>query len=307
MQIIERGHGEPLVLVPGIQGRWEWHRPAIDALAENYRVITFSLGDEPAARCPVLRTGFDGFADQVEAALDDRGIARAAICGISFGGLVALRYAARAPQRVTSLVLVSAPGPQWHLKDRHDRYAQWPALFAPFFAIEAFGRLITEIAATFPARRERLAFLAAHLGTVVTAPGSARRMAARARSIAAYDRLTDCGKIVCPTLVMHGEPALDHVVNAGGTGEYGAAITGATAVMLAKTGHLGFATRPAEFARLVSEFLVSQRLQETSALLVSASPQALPLNAVISHDAPAEAGSHGNSQFLNFSIPQFRN
>ena len=29
----DRGAGPPLVLVPGIQGRWEWMAPAVDALA----------------------------------------------------------------------------------------------------------------------------------------------------------------------------------------------------------------------------------------------------------------------------------
>jgi pimeloyl-ACP methyl ester carboxylesterase len=285
MQIIERGHGDPLVIVPGIQGRWEWHGAAIEALAERFRVITFSLGDEPAARCPSLRPGFDGFADQIEAALDDRQLSKAAVCGISFGGLVALRYAARAPHRVTSLVMVSVPGPYWHLKDRHDRYAQWPTLFAPFFAVEACGRMLAEIAATFPSRRDRLSFLARHLGTVVTAPGSARRMAARARSIAAYDRLADCGKVECPTLVMHGEPALDHVVNAAGTGEYQTAINGAAAATLAQTGHLGFATRPAEFARLVGEFVDSQHGRDATGSPVAAAPQAATLHLVSSQQS----------------------
>jgi hypothetical protein len=31
--VIDVGHGPPLVLVPGIQGRWEYLRPAIEALA----------------------------------------------------------------------------------------------------------------------------------------------------------------------------------------------------------------------------------------------------------------------------------
>ena len=45
MQIVERGHGEPLVFIPGIQGRWEYQRAAIDALAVSFRVLTFSLSD----------------------------------------------------------------------------------------------------------------------------------------------------------------------------------------------------------------------------------------------------------------------
>ena len=44
--IVDQGSGPPIVLSPGLQGRWEWMRPAVDALAKHYRVITFSLCDE---------------------------------------------------------------------------------------------------------------------------------------------------------------------------------------------------------------------------------------------------------------------
>ena len=64
MQIIDRGSGPPLVLIPGLQGRWEYLRPAVDALSAFFRVLTFSLdGDD-----------FDGYARQVAAALSGKGI-----------------------------------------------------------------------------------------------------------------------------------------------------------------------------------------------------------------------------------------
>lgn len=260
MQIIERGRGRPVIVVPGIQGRWEWHQAAIDALARRYRVITFSLGDEPSARyAGGLRPGIDGFADQVERAADSLGLERFAVCGISFGGLVALRYAARTPGRVTALAMVSAPGPQWHLKARHQSYAQRPLLFGPVFAVEALRRVVVEVAATFDSRREQLRFLASHGAVLLKAPASARRMAVRAAAIQGHDRLADCTVIACPTLIMHGEPALDHVVNAGGTGEYVAAIAGASRITLERTGHLGLATRPGDFADALDRFLTGIR------------------------------------------------
>ena len=40
--VIDRGAGTPLVLIPGIQGRWEWMAPAVDALAARTRVLTGS-------------------------------------------------------------------------------------------------------------------------------------------------------------------------------------------------------------------------------------------------------------------------
>jgi hypothetical protein len=33
VRVVDIGSGEPVVLVPGLQGRWEWMRPAVLRLA----------------------------------------------------------------------------------------------------------------------------------------------------------------------------------------------------------------------------------------------------------------------------------
>ena len=87
MKIVDRGGGTPVVVIPGAQGRWEWMKPAIDALAQRCRVITFSLADEPSAAAPFdPQRGFWCYVDQVRDALDAAGVDRAAICGVSYGG-----------------------------------------------------------------------------------------------------------------------------------------------------------------------------------------------------------------------------
>ena len=85
MNIIDRGSGTPVVLVPGIQGRWEWMKPAVDALAARCRVITFSLADEPTCGAPFDdRSGFDCYVRQIGDALDALGLESAIVCGISY-------------------------------------------------------------------------------------------------------------------------------------------------------------------------------------------------------------------------------
>ena len=91
MQIIDRGSGPPLVLIPGLQGRWEYLRPAVEALSSCFRVVTFSLE----------AVDLDGYAAQVGRAMSDKGIERATICGVSFGGLIAVRFAAVAGVKFT--------------------------------------------------------------------------------------------------------------------------------------------------------------------------------------------------------------
>ena len=255
MQIIERGQGDALVIVPGIQGRWEWFHAVINALAETHRVLSFSLGDEPSAQWAGPTDSVDAYADQIAAALDSRGIVSAAICGVSFGGLVALRFAARAPERTRALILISAPGPDWHLSQKHERYTRAPWLFAPFFALGAARRLHREVRVVFPKLREELSFIAAYLTTAARAPGSVFRMARRARIITAHNRGIDAAAVACPTLIVHGDPSLDHVVDVHGTRHYSRLIRDAKVSLIERTGHLGFATRPREFARIIDRFL----------------------------------------------------
>jgi pimeloyl-ACP methyl ester carboxylesterase len=256
VQIIDRGSGFPLVFIPGLQGRWEYMRATVDALAEVCRILTFSLCDEPSAAAPFdPAAGMDNFVDQVTAALDARGIGRAAICGVSFGGLVALRYAARHPARTSALIVVSAPGPGWHLKRRHELYSRIPWLLGPLFLAETPLRVRRELALAMPDRRQRCRFMCEQLRTILSAPLSLNRMAIRARLIGSADAAAECSQITAPTLVVHGEPALDHVVD--GTAAYASLIHNAKTAVLKHTGHLGSITRPREFAAVTAAFLGS--------------------------------------------------
>src|SRR4029077_17444657 len=107
MEIVDCGSGAPVVVIPGVQGRWEWMKPGIDALAQRGRVITFSLADEPSAHARFDESaGFWNYVDQARAQLDEARLDRASICGVSYGGLIAAAFAARYPARVSSLVLV---------------------------------------------------------------------------------------------------------------------------------------------------------------------------------------------------------
>lgn len=260
MQIVEQGRGAPLVLIPGIQGRWEYTRPAVEALAEHFRVITFSLRGEPSSGLEFTPDGgLDQFADQVRDALDDRGVNRAVICGISFGGLVALRFAAREPERTTALIMVSTPGPDWHLKPKHEMYTKVPWLFGPVFIAEAPARMRREIKTALPDAQDRRQLLLRQMRTFVSAPLSVSRLATRARLIGRYNRRADCAQIHRPTLIMHGEPGLDHVVPAHGSSEYAGLIEGAKVQQLDETGHLGSVTRPREFADAILRFVTATR------------------------------------------------
>jgi pimeloyl-ACP methyl ester carboxylesterase len=249
VEIVDRGSGPPLVLIPGLQGRWEYLRPAVDALSACFRVLTFSLGSED----------LDGYARQVATVMTDARLERATICGVSFGGLVAVRFAAQYPERCEALVLASTPGPALRLRRHHQIYVRAPWIFGPLFLAETPWRLSPEIRKAIPDRRARRQFSLRALRTLMSAPVSLSSMAARAKMISTEDVASDCARITAPTLIVTGEPDLDHVVPVDGSSAYLRLIPDARAVVLEHTGHLGSITRPDAFAAIVHAFTEGHR------------------------------------------------
>ncbi len=260
MNIFQAGNGIPLVVVPGIQGRWEYLQPAIDALSRHFRVITFSLsGERGSGRIFDPSRGLDNYTDQIASMLDTLQIDRAVICGVSFGGVAAIRFAAVHAARCSLLVLVSTPRPGLQMRRRHQIYIRMPWLFGPLFIAETPWRLRKEISAALPDPRDRRALRRRAIRTFFSAAPSIRLMAERARMLAHTDIRPDCERIVAPTLVITGEPGLDHVVPVDGSSEYTRLIKDARAVVLERTGHIGCNTRPHEFAALIRRFVEDQR------------------------------------------------
>jgi pimeloyl-ACP methyl ester carboxylesterase len=272
MTIVDVGTGPPLVLIPGIQGRWEWMKPAVDALARYCRVITFSLVDEPSCdgSFDAVR-GFDCYVDQVGAAMDQAGISSATVCGVSYGGLIAATFAARHPDRTAGLILVSAVPPSWKPDRRVRFYLRAPRLLSPVFSI-ASVRLYKEIAAATPGvfRGIRAAFR--HATTVLTHLFSPTLMARRAQLLDDIDLTSDVRRARTPVLVITGEPQLDRVVPVHRTREYLDLWPHARAATLSNTGHLGSITRPEAFADLVVPFVAARGLSAPSGKPDSASP-----------------------------------
>ena len=255
MNIYDAGDGPPLVLVPGIQGRWEWMRPAVDALAHRFRVITFSLADEPTsgARFDPAR-GFDSYLDQIHQAMDASAVGRATICGVSYGGLIAAAFAAREPDRVASLVLISALPPGWRINRRVRFYLRAPRLLSPLFALASL-RLVREIERASGGWWTAIPTAVRHGWNVVTHPGSPVRMAQRVHLLERLDLTSELARLNTHTLVITGEDELDDVVPPSETRKYLTLWPHAEDAVLARTGHLGVITRPDEVTRLVDEFV----------------------------------------------------
>jgi pimeloyl-ACP methyl ester carboxylesterase len=254
--MLDVGSGPPLLVIPGIQGRWEWMLPAIDMLSREFRVITASLPGEPGVDMPFDESmPFDAFVTYVDGLLDAAGVRDAVLCGVSYGGLIALRYAARRPRRVSALILVSTPGPGWKLNPTLTQYAQRPFLSSPLFALGAVRRYYREVCALRTSWWNRLSTSANVAWRVARAPAMPHRMSRRARLAEGQDFASDCAAITAPTLVVAGERGLDQVVPYDDTMRYASLIPGARSRLFERTGHLGTVLAPQHFAAIVSGFL----------------------------------------------------
>ena len=255
MKLFDSGTGTPVVVVPGMAGRWEWMAPTLARMARRQRTVAYSLCGEPGSGWPFPPGApFDAHVTQIDAVLDRVGARRAVICGVSLGGWIGLRYAARRPDRVTGLVLASSPGPGFRPDARQQRYLASPLLRAPLYALTARGRLGPEMRAAFPLVRDRWRFLPSYLARVALAPPSPMRMAARIRCALVEDFGADCAEVRGPVLVLTGEEGLDRVVPVASSREYVRHVPGARHTVVARTGHLGVVTRPAEWADAVTRF-----------------------------------------------------
>jgi 3-oxoadipate enol-lactonase len=96
------GTGQPVILVPGMDGTGLLFYRQVPLLARSYRVITYALR-ETAATMDVLVSDLARIIDTV--APTER---RAIIVGESFGGALALSFALARPEQVSRLVVLNS-------------------------------------------------------------------------------------------------------------------------------------------------------------------------------------------------------
>jgi pimeloyl-ACP methyl ester carboxylesterase len=258
--IVTRGTGFPVAVIPGIQGRWEWMAPTIDALTAGHRVITFSLTDLR----PDRRAGstFLEWMRPIDQALDQAHERQVSLIGVSFGGLIAACYAARRPERIKSLILVSTPAPVWQPRPGDEFCLRFPRLAFPYFGVRALRRLLPEIHHARDSWPQRMQLAAEYFRRGFSAPFAPMHAAHWVREWKTCDITNDCARITAPTLVMTGESRLEHVVPIERTLQYTQLIAGAEHVVLPGTGHLGVITKPHRFAEIAGQFIYAANTAE---------------------------------------------
>ena len=107
---VEKGEGEPVILLHGLFFDTNMWSENIDALAAHFKVYALDLwGCGYSTREP-LDYGYPLFAEQLLRFMDRLGIARASLVGQSMGAGTAIRFCVEHRERVNKLVLVACAG-----------------------------------------------------------------------------------------------------------------------------------------------------------------------------------------------------
>jgi pimeloyl-ACP methyl ester carboxylesterase len=238
------GSGEAVVLIHAFSvDRRMWDRE-VAAFEKRFTVVRYDQRGHGDSVAPTQ--AYTNYED-LRALLDELGIERAALVGLSAGAEIAVDFALVYPERVTRLVLAS-PG--------LGGYELPPLTWAqPVF--EAAGRGDAEGAARLWASTPIMTIrsnLAARETVAALVADNARlwtyRRGDRPLSPPAVGRLAE---IRSPTLVIVGERDLPHIVDIAGVLDRG--IAGAELVSIPNAGHIANLDAPAAFTAAVSDFL----------------------------------------------------
>lgn len=243
------GEGPPLLLLHGYvgDGLTTWRRQ-IDRLCDDFLVVAWDAPGVGGSSDPPESFGLSGYADCLAGFVEQLGLVRPHVAGLSFGGALALELYHRHPTIPASLVLVSA-------------YAGWGGSLPPDVAEQRLRQAL--VLADLPPEE----FVATLLPTMFSEGTPSESVAefgvsmqgfhpagfrAMARASAGNVRgvLPD---ITVPTLLVYG----DQDVRAGRAvaEDLHAAIPGARLVVLPGAGHACNIEAPDEFNGAVRTFL----------------------------------------------------
>ncbi|MFE2752704.1 alpha/beta fold hydrolase [Actinosynnema sp. NPDC059335] len=244
-----RGSGPGLLLAHGAGGGVEAnYGPILEGLAARHTVVGVDYpgaGATPRAGRPL---DLDGLADALVAAADAEGLDTFAVSGYSLGGPVAIRVAARHPDRVRALVLsatfahadtrTTLVADIWHELFESGRHA----LLARYVNLMAVGEPVLN---TLSPDQVRAA--AEQLAT-----GFPVGTGDQVDLVRRVDVRGDLAGLSVPALVV--VTTADPLVSPTLQRELAAALPAAEVAEL-PTGHLPFVERPGEWLRLIDDFL----------------------------------------------------
>ena len=260
IHVVEGGNGPPLLLVHGFPSNAiAWSLVMRRLEPHRSMVAPDMVGFGRSTRRPRRALGGEDYADRLAALLDALGLERVDVAGLSWGGSVVQRLAARHPERVNRLVLVASVSAARVLPlGTANLLGLALAIRAPALARLAVRRFVTRAAADPGLPTDALV-----RGYVepLQMPGTLAALRRFVRDTAATKPI-DLGRILAPTLVI--VPQDDRIVAPAVGAEIAAMIPVSRFEPLVGVGHAVQFEAPDRVAELMLDFL-ARRLARSAA------------------------------------------
>lgn len=242
------GEGEPLLMIMGFLSdsrMWILQTPAF---SPYYRCVTFDNRGVGRSSSPPGPYEMEQMANDALAVLDDAGIDRAHVLGISMGGAIAQHVALKAPERIRSLTLAAT----WcHPNEWLTRLGEMGRI-ASEFSREAFARSVLLWLFTPRLVIEQPNILLTIEQMILAEPPPPETFVNQIAAVHAHDTESQLRQITAPTLVLGARR--DFMVPPELAERIHRAIPGSRFELL-EGGHAFSAENSAEFNRVILEFL----------------------------------------------------
>ncbi len=247
----ESGSGAPVIFIAGTMSdhtTWDVVVPQLRGL----RSITPDNRDIGNSSMAKRDYTVREMAGDVLALMGHLDLERASIVGHSLGGKIAQEVALLAPARVDKLVLVCSSAQ--HDVESRSLMELWISLREEIADDLVFAEVIC-LCAMGPESRAKVSLRdAAEMWMVKTTQQRGSSFIRNVEASLASDTLARLGDIQAPTLVIYSD--CDRIFSRKHGEQLAAGIPGAQSVLMEGCGHAPMADRPADFARLLQQFLL---------------------------------------------------
>lgn len=245
----DEGSGPPIVLLHGLEMDRSLFDFQVEALRNEYRVVTIDAPGHGESAPVELGIDFWQYADRVARVADQLGIGDAVWGGQSMGGFTILRLALTNPERVKGLILIDTAA---HAEDP-DKLAQYEAFLKVSLEEGVSEDLVNVLmlvffSQTFAAKQEADVWRKKLLA--IDVPGAHAMIRAVFDRDEIHDRVGDIG---CPAVVIHGEEDMAIEVERGE--ELARDLPDAAFVAVKDAGHAANYERPEIVNSAIKDFL----------------------------------------------------
>jgi 3-oxoadipate enol-lactonase len=245
------GEGHPLLLIHGNGGNVSQMRKDREWLSRSFKTIAYDCRGHGRSEKPASYTLQDHIDDAL-ALLDELGVSKAGVIGVSGGSYIAQGLAAAEPDRVTKLVLVvpRSHGAKSATQLFWERHAAETAGFSEAERMKFFMERVFSPA--FVRRTDPRTLMELIRPEPALTP---EETAAANRALERLDLRPALGRITAPTLVISGR--MDGLNPPELGRETASLIPNAQFVEMPNSGHAPSFEEPEAFAELVGRFLKS--------------------------------------------------